>query len=418
MGQLGKEQTVCFASPMVENLRWHALALVIFMVPNAAAFDGTHVVIPGGQWDVSGGPIPIVIDPDGSDDIPGDSENEAILYAFRSWACQAGTPLKFELLDEPGPKSLDSPGKNTFFWDEDGSICGMGPGTLGITVGDAGGTSRNEADICFNGLDHQWKTDEAGTGTTDTVSIAIHEIGHFIGLDHPCDPGETNCNGPERSVMTPTWSGNNERDIYADDLAGLYALYPDDGSGRSCEGPFGQGERCACNGECTNDLLCVDGGDGVPRCSKTCSASVQLVDGQPVGEGPNCGAGAACVLTPKTEGDASGFTGVCIKITASELPPGAVCRTTNDCVGGLTCEADFDIGASVCQKDCADNTDCGASGLCQDGTCLGSFAGIECPVEPVPGPCGCQGSKPSSPMWAWVMIVAAVGVARRRNTHA
>jgi hypothetical protein len=396
--------------------------LWLFLISGAVhAFDGSHVIIEGGKWDVSGGPIPIVIDPDGSDDIPGDSEKDAILFAFRTWACQADTPLKFELLDEPGPKSLNSP-ENTFFWDEDGSLCQMGPGTLGITVGDAGGASRSSADICFNGADHSWKTDEGGSGNVDTISIAIHEIGHFIGLDHPCDKGgggETNCNGPERSVMTPAWSGNNERDLYDDDKSGLYALYPDDGSGRSCEGPFGQGERCSCNDECVNELLCVDGGDGVPRCSKTCSASAVLVDGQAVG-GSNCGAGAACVLTPKTEGDDRGYQGVCVKIVASELPAGAVCRTSNDCVEGLTCEANFDIGASVCQKPCGSNDDCGGAGLCQDGICFGSFAGIECPLPPGQGPCGCEATPNRPAPWAWCSVIAAVAIAtaRRRGAHA
>jgi uncharacterized protein (TIGR03382 family) len=398
-------------------LRWMSTASLLF-AGAATAFDGSHVLIPGGKWDVSGGPIFVVIDPDGSDDIDSPtSEAEAIRFSLNAWACNEGTPLKFEVQDTPGPKELNlADGLNTFFWDETGDLCQMGPGTLGIAAGDAGGTIRSNADVCFNGRDSAWRNGTDGTGTTDVISIAMHEIGHFIGLDHPCDKeggGEVNCNGPERSVMTPAWSGADEREIRPDDLAGLYALYPDDGSGRTCTGPFGQGERCTCTGECINDLLCVDDGSGVPRCSKTCTATAVVDENGQVSGGSNCGPGASCVLSPAAEGEAS--VGICITTTASELPAGAVCRADNDCQAGVSCEANFDIGASLCSKACGTNEDCGPASVCSEGICLGDFGGIDCPPPPGSGPCGCGQTNPQTPWMSALVAGLAVVFARRRS---
>ena len=119
------------------------LPVVVLGATAVAAFDGAFK--PSGQvWNVEGGPVLFVLDPEGSADLTDDdSDLEALRDSFRAWACVEGTSLRFEEGAEPGPRTvaLDD-GKNTLFWDETGNDCLMGPGTLGVTVGDVGSTPR------------------------------------------------------------------------------------------------------------------------------------------------------------------------------------------------------------------------------------------------------------------------------------
>ena len=52
----------------------------------------------------------------------------------------------------------------------------------------------------------------------DFLSVALHEVGHALGLDHSTVRG---------SVMYPTYDGciNNPPSLTADDIAGIRAIY-------------------------------------------------------------------------------------------------------------------------------------------------------------------------------------------------
>lgn len=367
-----------------------SLALLVSF--EALAFDGAFVAIEGGAFDIEAGPVEYVLEPNGVDDVSDGSDLQALRDAFRAWECVEGTALRFSELDEPGPATLSlEDGKNTLFWDETGEF-GLGPGTLGVTLGDVGGNFRAQADIVFNGADSAWSTDDVPSGV-DVGAIAVHEIGHLIGLDHPCDKNggqEVNCNGPDRSVMTPAWGGELDRAPLPDDEAGVIALYPagDDGSG--CDGPFRRGEKCTCSGECVEGLVCssLDGSDDL-RCAETCAS-----------DDSDCGNGFSCVLDPPV-GD-SPAVGVCIK-TPGTKPAGAVCTASTECDSG-TCALLFDVTRSLCQIACSSSADCD-NGVCYDGFCLGGTNVVEC--EEPPPECGCA-STASSPSSAHVGL-AGVG---------
>jgi MYXO-CTERM domain-containing protein len=391
------------AARVLAALLWLGLPLP------ARAFDGAFLAIPGGAWDVEQGPVEYVLEPNGSDDIRDGSDLNAIRDAFRAWECVSGTKLRFVEGEGPGPADIDdSDGKNTLFWDETGAFR-LGPATLGVTVGSAGGGSRSFADIVFNGRDVQWSTN-GGPGA-DVQSIALHEIGHFIGLDHPCDRsgggGETNCNGSDRTVMTPVWSGELERSPKRDDEEGVRALYPaeaDDGS--TCDGPFRKGERCSCDEECVEGLVCASAG-GPRVCAERCRS-----------DDASCGAGFGCVLD-LPDGDEPA-PGVCVKIEGDGLPAGAVCASGRDCASG-TCALLFDLARSLCQEPCGDDTDCSV-GRCYEGFCLGAAVHESCD-EPAPPSCGCASSAPSSPGAQLVLallapgLLAALAARRRRRVH-
>ena len=377
-----------------------ASSLLLGALP-ASAFDDAFKVIDGGAFNPESGPIRYALEPSGSEDVDGDADLEALRASFRAWACVEGTGVRFEEDDEPGPAQLDdSDGKNTLFWDETGDECGMGPGTLGITTGGAGGAFRDQADICFNGRDSEW-----GVGTaTDIESIALHEIGHMIGLDHPCDnDGDpASCLPPDETLMFPSWSGINEREPLSSDIAGVVALYPlVDGSG--CEGPFSQGEKCGCNDECVEGLLCVPDNEGQLRCGQACSATDR-----------ECGDGATCVLdVPQDGGEAPG---ICVAVVADK-PPGAVCSQGGECASG-TCLTVIALGSSICLVTCDNDDDC-AGATCFEGRCLGGFESEECPVIEPPDDCACQTSSSSSAPWTAAAAVALAGMLlRRRRPHA
>ena len=86
-----------------------------------------------------------------------------------------------------------------------------------------GGNGYTDTDIKFNGDDHTWFTDTGGDRSgTDVVSVAAHEVGHAIGLDHSDVPTAT---------MAPsTQSGDRSgRTLERDDMEGACALYPSGG---------------------------------------------------------------------------------------------------------------------------------------------------------------------------------------------
>lgn len=379
------------------------LVASFLMASSASAFDGAFKAL-GGVWDVEGGPITYVLDPTGSEDIADDSDLEAIRSAFRGWACVPGTSVRFEEGDEPGPRVVATDdGVNTLFWDETGNDCLMGPGTLGVTVGDVGSDPRNAADICFNGKDHTW-----GIATeTDVQSIALHEIGHFIGLDHPCDNDQdpASCIPSTRALMFPSWSGAPEREPLESDIAGVVSLYPSSqGDPSGCEGPFRAGERCACNDECVDGLVCAPDGTGELRCGRTCSSRDR-----------DCGSGSTCVLDVPQDGQDA--VGLCIRAGQNSKPAGSICGTGTECESG-TCGALITLGASICQVRCTGDSDC-AGGSCFEDFCLGGFASEACPViEP---DCACTSaeasSSSSSPPAAGVAVVTGVAILllRRRR---
>jgi hypothetical protein len=83
-----------------------------------------------------------------------------------------------------------------------------------------------EADTLFDAT-RQWgsypgplQTDPSGALITDFHRVAIHELGHIVGLDHPDDHGQF-----VQSIMNRRVSDLDT--IQADDIAGVRAIYPE-----------------------------------------------------------------------------------------------------------------------------------------------------------------------------------------------
>ena len=70
----------------------------------------------------------------------------------------------------------------------------------------------------FDATEHAWVVGET-TGAYDVETIALHEIGHLLGLRHSTVRG---------AVMFPTANaGSTHRDLHADDVAAVTGLYAD-----------------------------------------------------------------------------------------------------------------------------------------------------------------------------------------------
>jgi hypothetical protein len=92
----------------------------------------------------------------------------------------------------------------------------------GVWDGPPAGRQLVEWDMVF-GIGWAWwnGVDPKPFTFTDFLSIATHEIGHAMGLDHPSDT----CT-EETMYAYSGWSETKKRDLNAGDIAGIQKLYP------------------------------------------------------------------------------------------------------------------------------------------------------------------------------------------------
>lgn len=151
----------------------------------------------------------------GTPDLPGGQEKQAVRSAFATW--QREIPIDFV---EVG--SSNSP-NFTIGWFSGDHGDGAPFDGVGNTLAHAfypptcGGAHAGKChfdDAEVWGLAH-------GGGRFDTETVALHEIGHLLGLNHSQVVG---------SVMFPTYGGQR-RALTQDDIAGIRALYGRRGPG-------------------------------------------------------------------------------------------------------------------------------------------------------------------------------------------
>jgi hypothetical protein len=150
------------------------------------------------------------------------NEINAIRASFDQWAAVPGGKLQFEeagfVPPQNGPVSLDH--TNVVFWKKsfDPNLTGLH--ALTTVSYNVDGTIL-DADIALNGFEFTWFTDFNNTSNQAQFveSIMLHEIGHFIGLDHT--PA-----GAATVVAGPNGIGT-QAGLSADEVAAMRYLYPD-----------------------------------------------------------------------------------------------------------------------------------------------------------------------------------------------
>ena len=176
-------------------------------------------------------PVRYFITEGGADGVSTEQFRAAVARAFNTWHAvpTATTSSQFAGFTQAPPGGSDSMSVLGFLNRADQSR------TLAATsfVLDVTDGSIIESDIYFNTA-FQWSTADAGAaGRFDLESIAVHEIGHLLGLSHSA-LGETELiSGGRRviaaeSVMFPiAFSAGNtaDRSLKSDDIAGISDVY-------------------------------------------------------------------------------------------------------------------------------------------------------------------------------------------------
>ncbi len=155
------------------------------------------------------------------------NEINAIRASFDQWSSVPGSKLQFEEGGFVGPQNdtlVDN--TNVVFWAKKSLM--VNGGTVNLS-GLHGWTSTYytvdgtmlESDIILNGIQYQWFTDfnNSSNQAQFVESVVLHEIGHFLGLDHTPAGGATVVNGPN-GIGT-------QAGLSADEVAAMRYLYPD-----------------------------------------------------------------------------------------------------------------------------------------------------------------------------------------------
>ncbi|MCA9563500.1 MAG: matrixin family metalloprotease [Myxococcales bacterium] len=167
------------------------------------------------------------------------------------------------------------------------------------------------ADVVFNNVGFNFIDGSPGrfSNDADLQSIATHEFGHFLGLDHSTIQDAT--------MYAAYVGGTGARSLHGDDEDGVCTLYP-----RSC--------TCSSSSECDDGESCLNGTCIVPPCQSESDCDDGLI----------CSAGD-CVVPP--------------------------CESDNDCNASHICEQGTcipDANCPVCSQGCTGNSECGPSGVC------------------------------------------------------
>ncbi len=425
-----------------------ALASIVALLVSAWSSAGHAFVREESRWNAASLPISYAINLSTAPaSIGATGARTAVEGGFTSWAGPTCTAWRTTDTGDTTRRASQSDRLNTILW-----ISGSWPATLGDPSSVIGVTTPVwtsggyfiDADIQFNNVGFTWSLDGA-RNTVDTQSIATHEEGHFLGLDHPPVPS---------AIMYASYGGGLKRVLTSDDSSGVCAIYPsgtttpppDAGTVVDAGTPAGTGATgspCADSSDCASSRCVSDGTNSF--CTANCADDCGCPGGfqcRATSLGMICVPGArTCATTVRDSG--------------TTTPP---LGTIGDrCTVGTQCSDRFcafpaGTTAGFCTRACADDSTCpcgyqcfptdpGGPHVCGPGTDLcASDAGVTAvgdasvgpdaaahdaggdagPVTNNPG-CGCAvpgAPASSSPIGAMVAVAALAMFTSRRRRRA
>lgn len=222
-------------------VRFAIVTLCLFvLVPGSNAY---HILLqrtPSGElvelfWDSSGFPVDYWVNSRRPLDFSLQDAVDAVNQSFQTWEDVETASIELELAGVTAAEPFQFfDGRSTLGFTSDPDLAQ--PGVLGATlqVIDIFTGEIVEADIFFSNA-FIWSVNPNGEpGTFDFVSVATHEIGHFLGLDHShvgfmesVDSRRELVTGA--AIMFPFSFGPGSvegRTLTVDDETGLSVLYP------------------------------------------------------------------------------------------------------------------------------------------------------------------------------------------------
>ncbi len=303
----------------------------------------------GLRWNANQFPIPYCITTNaGNTNVSAAGQRSAVEAAIRSWintnnggglSCSTYNAAPAGFSCSVGVNTND--GHQNIFWTTNWT---NGSSAIGVTWSTGNGQGcgnvtddtgqfsqlgcKYDSDIEFNDRDFFWTTNGSGT---DIQSIAVHEYGHFIGLDHCTNNGTCQVG---TGIMAAAYPGGLIRSLFNDDVQGGCALYPGT--------PGGVGWPCGAANQCTSNICVNPGTTGY--CSQTCGTCPQgfICDANPQNPGQ-----MVCVRDDGLNKDQCevcqiGLPGACASngICVRGLPSNNEGRCVEPCAG-TTCDTNY-----------------------------------------------------------------------------
>jgi MYXO-CTERM domain-containing protein len=197
------------------------------------------------------------------------------LVVFRSGWCSSTAVVPS---GDPCRNTLGACAAKYNCWEHDASA------TIGLTTVTFNATTGQiiDADVEFHGRDFStqptgfwltcaaspactgltpWSPPQASCTSLDVASVALHEAGHVLGLDHTCQYAAPYDACPPGSVMKPSLStGVTLRTLSPDDVDGVCTIYPRGAATLTCA-PTGAtpspGGGCGCGAGEANGALAL-----------------------------------------------------------------------------------------------------------------------------------------------------------------
>jgi hypothetical protein len=361
-------------------LRRLSLALLVLPLTGWVQLRVGDAGSPPLRW-TSGFVVPYHVHSAGYSGLPIDRVRGAIDRAFATWQQPCST-LRFRA--DPNGADGDTPamdGRNIIRFEEHSLPRDIDPETVlayTLHVGVYCTGTITESDITFNAVTFQW-SDRENTDRADIETVALHEIGHFLGLDH---------SPIESAVMYPSIIERVRRDLSPDDQNGLCAIYRAD-RGNACtrDADCGGGEVCILGGTSGGAIAPYCGAAlGHGRAGQACNAQGEFCDngcnnGMCLNGGVcsslcrddrDCPASWSCIPQPGEDGGPA--YGLCLDVVTcesdvDECPDGQVCVPTRHPVENRVLRLCVDSAGRGQVGDACDDPDTCAGALCVSGRC-------------------------------------------------